>query len=302
MSLYKNTSTQLSNLKEKPFKLEREIQRLFENNLSAIMGLELVKSEFTIKNKRIDTLGFDPQSKGFVIIEYKRERNSSVFDQGLTYLSLMLANKADFILEYNENKQRSLKRTDVDWSQSRVAFVTPSFTENQKEAVNFKDLAIELWEIKRYEGELIFINPIHKTNATESIMPILQRSPKYQQISNEIKAYTETEHLQGKSDHIVELYEKYKNAILNLSTDIEVKPQKLYVAFKKNNSNFCDIEVQKNSLKIFINMSKGKLDDSKSLAHDVSTVGHWGNGDYMIKIESDVNLEYIMSLVKQAIV
>lgn len=36
--------------------------------------------------------------------------------------------------------------------------------------------------------------------------------------------------------------------------------------------------------------------------HDVSTVGHWGNGDYMIKIESDVNLEYIMSLVKQAIV
>ena len=62
MPLYKNTSTQLSNLKEKPFKLEREIQRLFENNLSAIMGLELVKSEFTIKNKRIDTLGFDPQS------------------------------------------------------------------------------------------------------------------------------------------------------------------------------------------------------------------------------------------------
>ena len=43
MPLYKNTSTQLSNLKEKPFKLEREIQRLFENNLSAIMGLELVK-------------------------------------------------------------------------------------------------------------------------------------------------------------------------------------------------------------------------------------------------------------------
>ena len=154
MPLYKNTSTQLSNLKEKPFKLEREIQRLFENNLSAIMGLELVKSEFTIKNKRIDTLGFDPQSKGFVIIEYKRERNSSVFDQGLTYLSLMLANKADFILEYNENKQKSLKRTDVDWSQSRVAFVTPSFTENQKEAVNFKDLAIELWEIKRYEGDI----------------------------------------------------------------------------------------------------------------------------------------------------
>ncbi|EXZ04785.1 hypothetical protein ACIXMS_08655 [Bacteroides fragilis] len=144
MPLYKNTSAQLVSIKEKPFKLEREIQKIFENNLFTIMGIELVKSEFTIKNKRIDSLGFDPQTKAFVIIEYKRERNSSVVDQGFTYLSLMLQNKADFILEYNENNQNILKRNDVDWSQSRVVFVSPSFTDNQKEAVNFRDLAIEL--------------------------------------------------------------------------------------------------------------------------------------------------------------
>lgn len=114
MPLYKNTSAQLVSIKEKPFKLEREIQKIFENNLFTIMGIELVKSEFTIKNKRIDSLGFDPQTKAFVIIEYKRERNSSVVDQGFTYLSLMLQNKADFILEYNENNQKILKRNDVD--------------------------------------------------------------------------------------------------------------------------------------------------------------------------------------------
>ncbi|EYA39716.1 type I restriction enzyme R family protein, partial [Bacteroides fragilis str. 20793-3] len=135
MPLYKNTSAQLVSIKEKPFKLEREIQKIFENNLFTIMGIELVKSELTIKNKRIDSLGFDPQTKAFVIIEYKRERNSSVVDQGFTYLSLMLQNKADFILEYNENNQNILKRNDVDWSQSRVVFVSPSFTDNQKEAV-----------------------------------------------------------------------------------------------------------------------------------------------------------------------
>ena len=102
MALYKNASTNLEAIKEKPFKLEKEIQALFENNLPSIMGLTLVKSEFAIKNKRIDSLGFDPQSKAFVIIEYKRDRNSSVVDQGFTYLNLMLQNKADFILEYNE--------------------------------------------------------------------------------------------------------------------------------------------------------------------------------------------------------
>jgi len=65
------------------------------------MGLHLVKSEFSIKNKRIDTLAFDPESKAFIIIEYKRNKNISVVDQGFTYLSLMLENKADFIIEYS---------------------------------------------------------------------------------------------------------------------------------------------------------------------------------------------------------
>ena len=53
----------LTAIKEKPFKLEKDIQRLFELNLKQIMGLELVKSEFSVKNKCIDTLAFDPQSK-----------------------------------------------------------------------------------------------------------------------------------------------------------------------------------------------------------------------------------------------
>ncbi len=72
----------ISEVKEKPFKLEKEIQKLFEANLNSIMGLEFVKSEFTIKNKRIDTLAFDTQSNAFIIIEYKRDKNMSVVDQG----------------------------------------------------------------------------------------------------------------------------------------------------------------------------------------------------------------------------
>lgn len=44
-----------------------------------------MQSEFIIKNSRIDTLAFDEESKAFVIIEYKRERNEGVVDQGLIY-------------------------------------------------------------------------------------------------------------------------------------------------------------------------------------------------------------------------
>jgi len=300
MALYTNQTGKLKEVKEKPFKLEKDIQKVFEENLSAVMGLELVKSEFTIKNKRIDTLAYDPQAYAFIIIEYKRDKSISVVDQGFTYLSLMLENKADFIIEYNESLKRNLKREDVDWSQTRVAFVSPSFTENQIQATNFKDIAIELWEVKQYENDTIAIDPIKKSTAAESIKPITQQNQTLKKVTEEIKVYTEQDHIEKASDLTAELYEKFKAAILNLADGIEVIPKKHYIAFKKG-KNVSDISILKKSLKFFINIKSGQLDDPKNIAQDVSNIGHWGNGDYQVQVENDKDLEYIMSLIKQAI-
>lgn len=302
MNLYQSKSTNsLSILKEKPFKLEKEIQILFEKNLPELMSLEMVKSEFVIKGKRIDTLGYDPQSKAFVIIEYKRDKNVSVVDQGFTYLSLMLENKADFVLTYNETLKKSIHSTAVDWSQTRVVFVSPSFTENQRLATNFKDIAIELWEVKRYENDLITINPIKKSKSAESIKPLTQKDSVIKSVTDEIKVYNEEDHLNRRSAEIVELYESFKQGILNLKPDFEIVPKKWYIAFK-DNKNVVDIELQAKSLKIWINLKKGQLDDPKNLMRDVSTTGHGGNGDYEVIVKDTENLEYIMSLVKQAII
>jgi predicted transport protein len=298
MNLYNLNKINLSQLKEKSFKLEREIQNLFEQNLTLLTGLEFVKSEFTIKGKRIDTLAYDTQSNAFIIIEYKRDKNVSVVDQGFTYLSLMLENKADFVLTYNETLNKSLHSGKVDWSQTRVVFVSPSFTENQRLATNFKDIAIELWEIKRYENDLISITPIKKTRAAESIKPITQQNSKIKSVTDEIKVYSEEDHLNSASDDIIELYESYKNAIQNLADDIEIVPKKLYIAFKKD-KNISDMVILKKGLKIFINLKKGQLDDPKGLTKDVSETGHWGNGDYELIVSDTSNIEYIMSLIKQ---
>jgi len=295
-----SSSKNLNYIKENPFKLEREIQQVFESNLFNLMGLILVKSEFTIKNKRIDTLAYDPQSKAFIIIEYKRNKNISVVDQGFTYLGLMLENKADFIIEYNETLKASLKRNEVDWSQTRVVFVSSSFTENQRSATNFKDIAIELWEIKRYENHLVSVNQIKKSKSSESIKPLASSNKELQAVTEQIKVYIEEDHLRDKSDDIRELYEVYKEAILNLADDIEVEPKKVYIAFKKN-KNIADISILNKGIKIFINLPKGALDDPKDLMRDVSKTGHFGNGDYEMLVKDDKNLEYLMSLVKQAI-
>jgi len=144
MALFEICKDKLNYIKEEKFKLEKDIQKLTEDNLYDIFGLDFVKSEFALNNFRIDTLAFDKHSNSFVIIEYKRDKSFSVVDQGYAYLSLMLNNKADFILEYNEKMKDNLERKDVDWSQSRVLFLANSFTVYQQNAINFKDLPIEL--------------------------------------------------------------------------------------------------------------------------------------------------------------
>jgi len=299
MALFEIKKDKLEYIKEEKFKLEKEIQNLTENNLYNIFGLNFVKSEFALNNFRIDTLAFDTQSKSFVIIEYKRDKSFSVVDQGYAYLSLMLNNKADFILEYNENNEHTLKRNDIDWSQSRVMFISPSFTTYQREAINFKDLPIELWEIKKYINQTVSYNQIQTDGAEESIKTISKGNDTIDKVSKEIKVYTEDDHLYSANDEIKELYEKFKTAILNFD-NVEIKPQKLYIAFTKNSSNFVDIEIQKKALKIYINLQIGKLEDPKNIARDVSKIGTWGNGDYLIKIENDNDFEYIMSLIKQS--
>ena len=212
----------------------------------------------------------------------------------------MLENKADFIVEYNETLKQNLKRTDVDWSQTRVVFVSTSFTENQRAATNFKDIAIELWEVKRYENNLISVNQIKKSKSAESIKPITSSNTQLEAVTKEIKVYTEEFHLDNYPDKVKELYETYKDAILALADDVELEPKKLYIAFKKD-KNIADIVTLKKGIKLFINLQKGKLEDPKNLMRDVSNTGHWGNGDYELVITNNDNLEYILYLIKQAI-
>ncbi len=146
MPLFTVNQIKLTPIKEVGIGLEKNIQSLVEANLDQVFGLELVCSELAINNLRFDTLAYDHDTNSFVIIEYKKDRSFSVIDQGFAYLSLMLNNKAEFILEYNEKVKAALTRDQIDWNQSRVIFVANSFTEHQRGAINFRDLPIELWQ------------------------------------------------------------------------------------------------------------------------------------------------------------
>ena len=152
MNLYISENNKLKQIDKDTFDLEKDIQSLVETNLETIFNLEFVSSEFIINEFRIDTLAYDNENNCFVIIEYKKGSSYSVIDQGYSYMSVMLNNKSDFILEYIEKTGKSLKKGEVDFSQSRIIFISQSFNSYQKNSVNFKDVPFELWEIKKYSN------------------------------------------------------------------------------------------------------------------------------------------------------
>jgi len=300
MSLFSIKNDKLERVKEVPFKNERkDIQRITESSLKEVFGFDFVRSEMELGNLRIDTLAFDSENKSFIIIEYKIDQSFSVIDQGYAYLGLLLNNKADFILEYNERKSQSLKRGDVDWSQSKVIFVSPQFTKYQKQAINFRDLPIELWEVSKFANGTLLFNQLKSPETSESITKVSPRSDIVQKVSKEIKVYTEEDHLSGLPGEIVELYQELKERVLGLGENIKVRPRKMYIGFVAS-TNFVDVHPQKSQLKLWLNLSRGELDDPKNAARDVSDVGHWGNGDYEVAIKSVDDFYYLMTLIKQS--
>lgn len=304
MKLFKIKDGFLEPILSNPFKLEKDIQVLIERNVRELFDVEFVKSELKVQNFRFDTLCYDPESKSFVIIEYKKGTNYSVIDQGYTYLSLMLNNKSDFILEYNEVTGMSLRRDEIDWSQSRIIFISHKFSDYQKNSINFKNVPFELWEITRFKNSILGLNQI-TTDSDVDINTTLASDGSnnvVRQVSKEIIKVNEEYHLykaKNRPEWVIELYRELKERILKIGDNVEVKFKKQTIGFKENGF-FTDLIIYNKGIGVVINLKKGELDDYLGLTEDLSDKGHWGNGDYRIWLKSEKHIDYAVNLIKQA--
>ena len=144
-----------------------------------------------------------------------------------------------------------------------------------------------------------------KMEETEKVVaePKAEATPKAPKVTTpkpeKGSAHTEEQHTGGKKEEILSLYNKIKKDVLALGSDVTVKPKQQYVGFIRK-TNFVDIAIQKSSLKTWINLRKGELKDPKGIMRDVSGIGHHGNGDYAIIIDSETDLPYVMGLIKQS--
>lgn len=308
MAIYRiKNQLKLEKIKERSFPDEDYLQRLVEKNLQELFGLEFISGatnkELTVKGQHqnfyIDTFAFDPQTNSFVIIEYKKDRSFSIIDQGYAYLSAMFNNKADFILEYFERTGKTLKKDDVDWSQSRVIFVAREFTPYQKGSIGFKDLPIELWEAQLSEGDLVAFNQIKPLETQESITTVT-KGEKVKKISKELKTYSLEDHRRKGNDKIKTLFDDIREEILAIDEGIKEKPVQNYIGYKMNWFNFTSLHVYQK--KIRVTVRKTKLDnDSEKRFKKYPASYAWGETPlWWIDISGVDEIKYVMKVIRES--
>ena len=312
MRLFQVKKNILTPIQRDSFKLELDIQGLVEANLETLFQLEYITSEFTVGEFRLDTLAFDNESNSFVIMEYKKGHSYSVVDQGYSYLSVAVNNKADFILEYNEKTGKQLKRDDVDWSASRVIFIAPSFNSYQKNSVNFRDVPFELWEIRKFEDGIIAIEQCQPTSV-ESIEKISKAgsSSVIRTVSAEVKVKSEQDHVSVLDEAKQLIWVSMKGRILE-TADASLFVSKGYISWRRETTAVAFIHFRKQEFRIEILRGNKKpsgelsrnffnIDDPKQMAKERSWT--WKSGQtghaYVINLKTQDDLDYVMFLLDQ---
>ena len=202
-------------------------------------------------------------------------------------------------MKYNENNKAFLRKDNIDWSQSRVIFISPIFTTYQRRAIEFKDLPFELWEIKQYSNNLILFNQLTSPEETESITTLNTKSEIVKKINQEIIVYSEEKHIQIASEKIKSFYLELKDLILEIDSNIKINPQKKYLGFTRNKT-FIYMSIKKEYLNLHILVGKSGLNDPRKLAKEITSSHHGLRREYEIILKENSNLGYVLSLIRQA--
>lgn len=95
------------------------------------------------------------------------------------------------------------------------------------------------------------------------------------------------------------LFKVLDRRILNLSPAVKREFKKLYIAYKLD-TNFVDIVIQKQRLRISVNMKFSEVYDPIGICRDITGLGRWGNGDVELFLEHTSDVDQVMEIIEQA--
>ena len=272
--------------------LEKELQTLIEHNMETFFGVRFLKSEYTITNGRMDSIGID-ENNSPVIFEYKRSQNENVINQGLFYLDWLLDHKADFKLLVIE-KFGMEAANNIDWSVPCVICIAHDFTKYDIHAVNQMQKNIKLVSYRKYDNDLILFEHLNTP-----IIKSVSESPAgdYDTKSNGQKSHVEK--LAVASKDMKNLYHSICDYIESLGDDIAKNQLKMYLAYKKVQNMVC-LEIYNKQIILFLKLKPETVTLEEGFTRDMRSIGHYGTGDLQIIIKNAKDFDKAKPLLERA--
>ena len=299
MALFKINGSAVTKIIAKDLDLEKNLQSLFEQNLEELLNIVFLAHEYSTSfGGRIDSLGIDKNGSP-CIIEYKKNQNDNVINQGLSYLRWLLDHKADFEILCQSKKID----IEIDWDSPRVICIAESYSKFDLDTADILPINVELLRYRIYDENILFLEPENYQKIKISTSGIIKKAKTQKTKDAQLqKVYSIDDHLSGINKETLDLFQDLREKILSLDQNIIEEAKAKYIAYKTS-TNFVDVVVKQYGLKIFLNVKSGQLNDPQKLARDLTKpkpIGHWGNGDYEVKFESANEADAVFALIKQS--
>ena len=291
MPVFVTKDGKLKKLSSQTFDKEKDLQSLVEQNLDELLGMYFLATEYTTTfGGRIDTLAVD-YTGAPVIIEYKRNKNDNVINQGLSYLRWLQAQKVEFfeMLLIKNLGEEVAKKIQVDWKNPRVVCIAEAYSKFDIDTVEVIPMRIELFKYRNYAGGIFSLEPLgmSEQKSKQSSDTTVEKPTTDSTVEDLTKkASTETK----------ELFEDIRARIFELDENITEKATKLYVAYRIT-KNFAEIHVAKNHLKVYLRPIE--YNDPAGKVEKVPDSFKW-TMDRRIYVKSIDDLSYVMQLIKES--
>lgn len=271
-------------------KKERDIQRLVENNLMEVLDMHFLATEYvTTFGGRIDTLAVD-RNGAPVIIEYKRNQNDNVINQGLSYLRWLQAQKVEFfeMLILKKLGEPLAGSITVDWKNPRVICIAESYSKFDIDTVEVIPMRLELFKYRYYDKGIFQLEPL---GISEQSSTGLNTNSSKASIDNKVD-----ELLKKADSSIAQLFGDLRSRIFALDENIIEKATSFYVAYRVAR-NFAEIHIGRNQIKIHIR----PIDYNDPMQKvDKIPDGYQWTLDRRIYLRDKSDLDYVMGILEQS--
>lgn len=276
--------------------LERNLQTCIEENMEAFFGVRFLRSEYTITNGRMDSIGID-ENNCPVIFEYKRSVNENVINQGLFYLSWLLDHKDSFKVLVLETLGVQAAKV-IDWSAPCVICIARDFTKYDLHAVEVMRQNIKLVKYKKYDDGLMLFEHLNAPNVQPTEVNVVP-TPELENRGGRVHIdKTHIEKVATTSEKMRLLYEDVCNYIESLG-DMTSNQLKYYLAYKKT-QNFVCVEIYKDKIILDLKICPDSVSLEEGFTRDMRGIGHYGTGDLQIAIQNTSDLEKAKPLIERA--